>query len=58
MADNMEFEVLVFKALNQEMAIGVEMVEIVIEKTEITPVPRAKKIIEGVINLRGKIVPV
>ncbi|AFG34617.1 chemotaxis signal transduction protein [Fervidobacterium pennivorans DSM 9078] len=57
-ADNMEFEVLVFKALNQEMAIGVEMVEIVIEKTEITPVPRAKKIIEGVINLRGKIVPV
>ncbi|MGC9797057.1 chemotaxis protein CheW [Fervidobacterium riparium] len=54
----MEFEVLVFKALNQEMAIDVEMVEIVIEKTEITPVPRARKVIEGVINLRGKIVPV
>ncbi|MGQ9855544.1 MAG: chemotaxis protein CheW [Fervidobacterium sp.] len=59
MSENtMEFEVLVFKALNQEMAIDVEMVEIVIEKTEITPVPRARKIIEGVINLRGKIVPV
>jgi len=53
-----EFEVLVFKALNQEMAIDVEYVEIVIEKTEITPIPKARKIIEGVINLRGKIVPV
>jgi len=53
-----EFEVLVFKALNQEMAIDVEHVEIVIEKTEITPIPKARKIIEGVINLRGKIVPV
>ncbi|MGC8955869.1 MAG: chemotaxis protein CheW, partial [Fervidobacterium sp.] len=53
-----EFEVLAFKALNQEMAIDVEMVEIVIDKTDITPVPRARKVIEGVINLRGKIVPV
>ncbi|HOJ93805.1 MAG TPA: chemotaxis protein CheW [Fervidobacterium nodosum] len=53
-----EFEVLVFKALNQEMAIDVEMVEIVIDKTDITPVPKARKIIEGVINLRGKIIPV
>lgn len=53
-----EFEVLVFKALNQEMAIDVEHVEMVIEKTDITPVPRARNIIEGVINLRGKIVPV
>uniref|UniRef100_A0A7C5Y8V7 Chemotaxis protein CheW n=1 Tax=Fervidobacterium nodosum TaxID=2424 RepID=A0A7C5Y8V7_9BACT len=53
-----EFEVLVFKALNQEMSIDVEMVEIVIDKTEITPVPRSRKIIEGVINLRGKIIPV
>lgn len=53
-----EFEVLAFKTLNQEMSIDVEMVEIVIDKTEITPVPRARKIIEGVINLRGKIIPV
>lgn len=53
-----EFEVLVFKALNQEMAIDVEYVEMVIEKVEITPVPRARRVIEGVINLRGKIVPV
>ncbi|MGB4263268.1 MAG: chemotaxis protein CheW [Fervidobacterium sp.] len=53
-----EFEVLVFKALNQEMSIDVEHVEIVIEKTDITPIPKARKIIEGVINLRGKIVPV
>ncbi|WP_448375946.1 chemotaxis protein CheW [Fervidobacterium sp.] len=58
MDEIMEFEVLVFKALNQEMAINVEMVEIVIEQTEITPVPRARKIVEGVINLRGKIIPV
>ncbi len=53
-----EFEVLTFNALNQEMSIDVEFVEIVIDKTEITPVPLSKNIIEGVINLRGKIIPV
>ncbi len=54
----MEFEVVTFNALNQEMSIDVEFVEIVIDKTEITPVPLSKNIIEGVINLRGKIIPV
>jgi len=58
MADLSEFEVFVFGVGGQEMAFDVEHVSIVIEKTDITPVPRAKKNVLGVMNLRGRIVPV
>jgi purine-binding chemotaxis protein CheW len=43
MAELSEFEVFVFSVGGQEMAFDVEHVSIVIEKTDITPVPRAKK---------------
>ncbi|WP_448522922.1 chemotaxis protein CheW [Pseudothermotoga sp.] len=58
MAELSEFEVFVFGVGGQEMAFDVEHVSIVIEKTDITPVPRAKKNVLGVMNLRGRIVPV
>ncbi|KAF2957623.1 chemotaxis protein CheW [Thermotoga sp. Ku-13t] len=58
MANLSEFEVFVFSVGSQEMAFDVEHVSIVIEKTDITPVPRAKKNVLGVMNLRGRIVPV
>ncbi|HBT39585.1 MAG: Putative CheW protein [Thermotoga sp. 50_1627] len=58
MADLSEFEVFVFGVGSQDMAFDVEYVSIVIEKTDITPVPRAKKNVLGVMNLRGRIVPV
>jgi purine-binding chemotaxis protein CheW len=58
MADLSEFEVFVFSVGGQEMAFDVEHVSIVIEKTDITPVPRAKKNVLGVMNLRGRTVPV
>lgn len=58
MADLSEFEVFVFGVGGQEVAFDVEHVSIVIEKTDITPVPRAKKNVLGVMNLRGRIVPV
>lgn len=53
-----EFEVLSFVVGGQEMAFDVDYVEIVIDKTEITPVPKSKPMIKGIINLRGRIVPI
>lgn len=53
-----EFEVLSFDLCNQEMSFDVDYVEIVIDRDEITPVPKSKDVIEGVINLRGRIIPV
>lgn len=55
---NNEFEVLVYQVGKQDMAFDVEYVGMVIEKPEITPVPRSKQTIKGVTNLRGRIVPV
>jgi len=53
-----EFEVLVYQVGKQDMAFDVEYVGMVIEKPEITPVPRSKQTIKGVTTLRGRIVPV
>ncbi len=53
-----EFEVLSFVVGDQEMAFDVDYVEIVIDKTDITPVPKSKPMIKGIINLRGRIVPI
>jgi len=51
-------EILSFLIGKQEFAISVDSVEMVIEKTDITPVPKSRAFIEGVMNLRGRIVPV
>ncbi|HIP92742.1 MAG TPA: purine-binding chemotaxis protein CheW [Thermotoga sp.] len=53
-----EFEVLSFKLGEQDMAFDVENVEMVIEAPQITHVPKSKDVIEGIINLRGRIVAV
>ncbi|WP_041083245.1 chemotaxis protein CheW [Thermotoga profunda] len=58
MQNETEFEVFVFDVGGQEMAFDVEHVSVVIEKPDITPVPRSKKTVLGVMNLRGRIVPV
>lgn len=58
MVEVSEFEVFVFGVGDQEMAFDVEYVSMVIEKTDITPVPRSKRNVLGVMNLRGRIVPV
>ena len=47
-----------FKIGKQEFAFNVDSVELVIERAEITPVPKSRSYIEGVMNLRGRIVPV
>lgn len=51
-------EILSFQIGKQEFAFNVASVELVIEKTEITPIPKSRNYIEGVMNLRGRIVPV
>jgi purine-binding chemotaxis protein CheW len=51
-------DVLSFKILEQEYAISIENIESVVDMTDITQVPNAKYFIEGLINLRGRIVPI
>ena len=43
---------------NEEYGLDVRLVQEVIRLTEITPVPRAPDFVKGVINLRGRIIPV
>ena len=48
-------DVLSFKILEQEYAISIENIESVVDMTDII-IPNAKYFIEGLINLRGRIV--
>ncbi len=43
---------------NEEYAVDVRLVQEIIRVSEITQVPRAPEFIKGVINLRGRIIPV
>lgn len=55
---NKPFEVLGFKFGEHEYAIEINIVEMIVEESQITPVPNSKKFIKGIMNLRGRIVPV
>lgn len=52
-----ERQILVFKVLNDELALDISCVREVLRQQEIYPLPKAPDFIEGVINLRGYIVP-
>ena len=47
-----------FFLAGEEYGVDVRLVQEIIRVTEITPVPRAPEFIKGVINLRGRIIPV
>jgi len=49
---------LVFTLEDQPYALGLEAVERVVRAVELTSVPEAPEILVGLINIRGKIVPV
>ncbi|BBE30695.1 chemotaxis protein CheW [Tepiditoga spiralis] len=51
-------DVLSFNIGDQEFAVDVDLIEVVTEIDDITPVPKSKHFINGLINLRGKIVSV
>jgi purine-binding chemotaxis protein CheW len=47
-----------FFLAREEYGVDVRLVQEIIRVTEITPVPRAPESIKGVINLRGRVIPV
>lgn len=49
---------LTFRLGEEEYGLEVEKVQQIIGLTDITPVPRMPKFVRGVMNLRGKIIPV
>lgn len=53
-----EAQLLTFRLDDQEYALDISNVVQVVRMVAITPVPKAPEVVEGVINLRGKVIPV
>jgi purine-binding chemotaxis protein CheW len=53
-----ELQFVVFKLADEEFAVEVAQVQEIIQMLDITRLPRAPHFIKGIINLRGKILPV
>jgi purine-binding chemotaxis protein CheW len=53
-----EEQIVVFKLGEEDYGIEINQVREIIRKREITPVPRQPPYVEGVINVRGTIIPV
>jgi purine-binding chemotaxis protein CheW len=53
-----EAKYLTFSLAHEEYGIGILKVKEIIGKMPITPVPRVPSYVKGVINLRGKVIPV
>src|SRR3712207_4028630 len=54
----MEQQLVVFDLANEHYGVEIAAVEGIIKKQAITAVPRAPHYVEGVTNLRGKVLPV
>ena len=48
----------IFSLVGEEFGVSIHDVREIISNTQITPVPQAPGFVEGVINLRGQIIPV
>lgn len=53
-----EVQLVAFMLENEEFAVDIQKVREVLKMTRITPLPRSLEFVEGVINLRGEIIPV
>jgi len=51
-------QLVIFKLDDQEYALDITNVVQVVRMVAITPMPEASEVVEGVINLRGKVIPV
>tara|TARA_Y100001960_G_C14721817_1_gene852814 strand:+ start:240 stop:749 length:510 start_codon:yes stop_codon:yes gene_type:complete len=51
-------QLVVFSLLGEEFGVTINDVREIISNTQITPVPQAPGFVEGVINLRGQIIPI
>jgi purine-binding chemotaxis protein CheW len=58
MASGKELHVVGFRIGDETFAVPIEMVHEIVRVPEITSVPEAPDCVEGVINLRGRIIPV
>jgi purine-binding chemotaxis protein CheW len=55
---NGDIQLLTFKLDDQEYALDIANVVQVVRMVAVTPAPKAPEFVEGVINLRGKVIPV
>lgn len=53
-----EIQLAIFKVGGEEYAIDIMRIMEIIRQQKVTRIPNAPKIVEGVINLRGKVVPI
>lgn len=53
-----EIQLVVFALAGCELAVGIKDVREILRVSDITPMPKAPKYIEGIINVRGRIFPV
>jgi len=56
--DNEMSEIAVFQIAKEEFSLDIEDVQEIIKYTAITPIPEAPEFVDGVINLRGIIIPI
>jgi len=53
-----EVQLVAFMLRDEEFAVDIQQVREVLKMTRITPLPRSLEFVEGVINLRGEVIPV
>lgn len=53
-----EVQMVAFKLEKEEFAVDIKQVREVLKMTQVTPLPQSAQYIEGVINLRGEVIPV
>jgi len=53
-----EVQMVVFRLEKEEFAVDIHQVREVLKMAQVTPLPRSAYFIEGVINLRGEVIPV
>lgn len=53
-----EIQLVVFQLAGCELGVGIRQVREIIRVSEMTMMPKAPKFLEGIINLRGRIIPV
>lgn len=54
----MENQIVVFELASEHFGVAIAAVESIIKMQEITKMPRSPRFVEGVTNLRGKVLPV
>lgn len=51
-------EIAAFKIKNEEFALDIQDVQEIIKYTQVTPIPEAPQFVDGLINLRGAVIPI